>query len=343
MSYLRRDPPAFVFLVHPRDMPDLYNAPGASLISQYSTDEDEFREKMLTLPPTFGGEITFGFDPIRGETLVVFSMPEKIMFSAGREQIETAVAIAAARGTSVIGLGALTAPATRGGLTLVPKLPRGVTVTTGNAFTAAVARRNVVDASEALGLGPDAVVAIVGCTGSVGVAASRLLDLAGHRLILIGRSVTRVHKELADLVPRATVSGRVEDAAAADVLLLVTGDPTARIPAELPKPGAVVLDLAHPVNIEQSQYPAFARRDVQVVQGGLLNIPGYHSVLKLRLPDEHSALACLTETYLFAKAGITEHSVGQATVPLALELEEIAARYGVRTRPLGLRAAAPAA
>ncbi|HET6211530.1 MAG TPA: hypothetical protein VFE14_01520 [Micromonosporaceae bacterium] len=338
MPYLRSNPPAFVFLVHPRDAVDLHSAPGAAIISGHSASEEEFCEKMLTLPPTFAGEVTFGFDPIRGEMLGVFVMPEHIMHSGGRTQIEEAVRIAANRGTSVVGLGALTAPATRGGLTLLPTLPRRITLTTGNAFTAAVARRNVVEASEALGLGPDAVVAVVGCTGSVGVAASRLLDLAGFRLILIGRSLTRVHKELADLESRATVSGQVADAAKADILLLVTGDPTARIPATLPKPGAVVLDLAHPVNIAQSEYPAFAARDVQVVQGGLVRIPGYHCAMEMRLPDKHSALACLTETYLFAKAGITEHSVGQAAVPLALELEEIAARYGVHTRPLGIRA-----
>jgi predicted amino acid dehydrogenase len=202
-----------------------------------------------------------------------------------------------------------------------------------------VARSNVVEASEAMGIGPDAVVAVVGCTGSVGVAASRLLDRAGFRLVLIGRSVTRVHKELADLVPRASVSGRVADAAEADILLLVTGDPTARIPADLPKPGAVVIDLAHPVNIEPADYPAFERRDVQVVQGGLVRIPGYRCAVDMRLPDRHSALACLTETYLFARAGITEHSVGQAAVSTALELEAIAAQYGVVTRPLGVRTA----
>lgn len=336
MAYLRSEPPAFVFLIHPRDGVDLHNGPGASLIAQYSKSEEEFQEKMLSLPPTFSGEVTFGFDPIRGETMVVFSMPEHIIYSGGRAQIDEAVRVAAGRGTRVIGLGALTAPATRGGQTLVPKVPKGVTLTTGNAFTAAVARRNVVEAAQARGLGTDAVVAVVGCTGSVGVAAARLLHRAGFRLVLIGRRTTRVHKELADLVPHATVSGTIDDVAGADVILLLTGDPTARITPDLPKPGAVVLDLAHPLNIPKDEYSAFALRDVEVVQGGLVLIPGYRCVQEMRLPDRHCALACLTETYLFAKAGITEHSVGQASVELALELEYIAAQYGVRPRPLGL-------
>lgn len=336
MPYLRNEAPAFVFLAHPRDVKDLYAVRGSSVIAEHSADEDEFRDKMLTLPPTITGDITFGFDPIRGELLIVLCLPERIMYSHGREEIDAAVGVVQSRGASVLGLGALTAPATRGGLTLVPKAPRGLTITTGNAYTAAVARHNVVEASQHAGLGDSAVVAVVGCTGSVGVAAARLLDRAGFRLVLIGRSRTRVHRELGDLVPRATVSGSVEDVAHADITLLLTGDPSARITPEMVKPGSMVLDLAHPVNIEREDYARFAERDVRVAQGGLVNIPGYHLTTNLRLPDRHSALACLAETYLFAKEGIREHSVGHASPDFAVELEAVAARHHVRPRPLDL-------
>ncbi|MGN9913957.1 hypothetical protein ACTMTJ_41145 [Phytohabitans sp. LJ34] len=343
MSYLRNQPPGFVFLAHPRDAQDLHHVRGSSVVAQHSATEEEFQEKMLSLPPTITGEVTFGFDVLRGEFLVVLCLPDTILYSQGREQIDQAVQVAQSRGARVIGLGALTAPATRGGLTLVPKLPRGMTVTTGNAYTAAVARRNVVEASEVLATGEGATVAVVGCTGSVGVAASRLLDREGFRLVLVGRSQTRVRKELADLVPRATVSGSIADVGQADIILLLTGDPSAYVTPDLVKPGAIVLDLAHPLNIQKEDYPRFEQRDVRVAQGGLVNIPGYHLTTDLRLPDRHSALACLAETYLFAKEGITEHSVGQASVDFAIEMEAVAARHGVRTRPLNLDATVGAA
>jgi predicted amino acid dehydrogenase len=336
MPYLRNQPPGFVFMVHPRDVADLYNVRGSSVVAQHSTSEEEFRDKMLSLPPTITGEATFGFDPVRGELLAVLCLPGQIMYSAGRAQINEAVRVAASRGAAVLGLGALTAPATRGGLTLLPIIPRTMTLTTGNAFTAAVARRNVLEAAEVAGLDDTATVAVVGCTGSVGVAASRLLDRVGFRLVLIGRSQTRVRKELGDLLPRAVISGSITDVGQADIIVLVTGDPSARVSPDDVKPGSVVLDLAHPMNIQREDYPLFDQRDVRVVQGGLVNIRGYHSTTDLRLPDRHSVLACLAETYLFAKEGITEHSVGQASVDLAVELEAIAARHGVVTRPLDL-------
>jgi len=343
MPYLRGQAPGFVFLVHPRDERDLHNVRGSSVVARHSATEEEFRERMLSLPPTVTGEVTFGFGSVRGELLVVLCLPNRIMYSSGREQIDAALDVVRSRGARVLGLGALTAPATRGGLTLLPKLPPGVTLTTGNAFTAAVARSNVVEASRALGLDDRATVAVVGCTGSVGVAAARLLHRDGFRLTLIGRSQTRVRKELADLVPSSTVSGSTADVATADVVLLLTGDPSAYVTPEMVKPGAVVLDLAHPMNIQREDYPLFERRDVRVAQGGLVNIPGYHLSSDLRLPDQDSVLACLAETYLFAKEGITEHSVGQASVDFAVELEAVAARHGVRLRPLDLEPAAVAA
>lgn len=337
--FLTTQPPWFVFLVHPRDHQDLHAVSGSSVVARHSATEEEFREKMLTLPPTVSGDVTFGFSPARGEVIVVLCMPDQILRDRGRAGIVAAVRLAAERGTSVIGLGALTAPATRGGQTLLPllpELPRGITLTTGNAYTAATVRSNAVEAADALGLGTGARVAVIGCTGSVGVAATRLLAAHGFELILIGRSVSRVERELPELVPHALVSSDATDVRHADVSLLLTAEPAARLTSAMPRPGSVVIDFAHPFNINLEDYGTFLRRDIRVVQGGLVQIPDFSCTLDMRLPDRHCTLACLAETYLFAKEGIRDHSVGHASVDLALRLEQLAPRHGVRPRPLGL-------
>lgn len=334
--YLTQEPPWFTFVVHPRDFEDLRVVPGAALIDEHSTSQAEFREKMLSLPPTVIGDVRFGFAPVHGEVVAVMCMPDEIMHVKGRAGIVEAVEVAVGRGTPVIGLGALTSPATRGGRTLVPLVPRGVTITTGNAYTAVVGYRNAMEAIAALGSSGPVRVAVVGCTGSVGVATARLLDREGLDLILVGRSEQRVHRELPELAPTSTVSDDVRDVAGADVVLLLTGDPTARLEPDMPRPGSIVLDLAHPYNIPTRRFAEYAARDIRVAQGGLVDIPGYSSTAQLRLPDGQCTLACLAETYLFAREGIREHSVGQASVELAVELEDIADRYGVAPRLLGL-------
>lgn len=341
LTYLTNQPPCFVFLVHPRDVHDLLTSEGGSIVAQYSASEQEFCDTMCSFPPAVIGDVTFGFSPFRGEVLALPRMPAQLLRDPGC--IAEGVALAAKRGTSVIGLGGLTATATRGGATLVDGLPKGVTLTTGNALTAAIARHNVIEAGDALGLGSGATVAVVGCTGSVGVAASRLLADAGFGLVLIGRTVARVHRELGALARSSLVSADQRDIAKADVVLLLTSDSTARLTPDVPRPGSVVIDFAHPVNVETARYGEFLQREVRVVQGGLVLIPGYQCTADLNLPDRRSTLACLAETYLFARESIREHSVGLATVELAAYLERVAARHGVRPRPLGLDAPLSAA
>jgi fatty aldehyde-generating acyl-ACP reductase len=336
LPYLTNQAPWFTFLVHPRDIEDVRRWSGSSILIQHSADDAEFRRKVFALPPMVVGEVRFGIGGAWGELTGVFRMPRELLCREGREQIAGAVRLAGQRGTPVLGLGALIAPATRGGLDLLPVLPKGITLTTGNAFTAAVACRNVSDACAALRLGTSARVAVVGCHGSVGVAASRLLAGRGYELTLIGRTVARVERDLGDLARQHAVSATLADAGTADVILLLTNAPEALLTPDLPRPGSVVLDLAQPANVDPGAYGEFVRRGVGVAQAGLVEIPGYHCTFDLRMPDRRATLACLTETYLFAREGIREHSVGPARAELAAELEQIAARHGIRPRPLRL-------
>lgn len=342
LPYLTSQAPWFAFLVHPRDIQDLYQVGGSSLIAEHSANEEDFRDKMCSMPPTVLGNVTFGLGPARGELIVVVRMPGQILRPEGQQRIAEAVRLAAGRGAAVVGLGALTAPATRGGLTLLPELPRGVTLTTGNAYTAAIACSNVTEAAEVIGRPGVATVAVVGCHGSVGTAASRLLASSGYGLILIGRTLARIERQLPDLMSRARASSHLADLSHADIVLLLTSDPSALLTPEVLQPGSVVIDLAHPVNIPPSRYGDFLARDVTVVQGGLVDIPRYHSTTDFRLPSRRAALACLAETYLFAREGITEHSVGPATTELAGHLMALASRQGIIPWPLGLAAPIPA-
>jgi fatty aldehyde-generating acyl-ACP reductase len=343
LPYLASQPPWFTFLIHPRDVQDLHEVGGSSLIAEHSANDEEFRDKMCSMPPTVVGRVTFGLSPLSGELIGVMRMPGQILRPEGQRRIAEAVQLAAARGAAVVGLGALTAPATRGGSTLLPGLPKGITLTTGNAFTAAIACANVAEAAEAIGQSGAATVAVVGCHGSVGTAASRLLAATGWDLLLVGRTIARIERQLPDLISRAHVSNDLRDLAAADVILLLTSDPTALMTPGILRAGSVVIDLAHPVNVPVCRYGDFLARGVTVVQGGLVDIPNYHSTTDFRLPSRRAALACLAETYLFAQEGIKEHSVGPATTELATQLAAMAVRHGIRPRPLGMSAPVPAA
>jgi hypothetical protein len=165
VPYLDRSAPWFVFLANPRHSDDLDRMSGAAFLRRYSSSEAEFRTKVYALAPLILGECLFGFSAVRGELVAVGFLPEEMTGVRAKRAVASGIELAVERGTKVIGLGAQTASATGGGQLLLPYVPAGVTLTNGNAYTAAVVRSNAVEASKRLGLGSRATVAAIGCTG----------------------------------------------------------------------------------------------------------------------------------------------------------------------------------
>ena len=334
LPYLSAQPPAFVFLTHLRDDADLHRIGASSFLRRYSDGEDDFRRKMCSLSPLVAGEISFGFGPFRGEVVVVMRQPAELLGPGGARSVIEGLEVALARGASVIGLGALIAPATAGGARLLRHLPDGVTLTNTNAYTAVLVRANVHEAAAARGLGRQAQVAVIGCTGSVGVPASRLLADDGFPLVLVGRTEERVRRHLGDLEGKARVAAGLDSALGSDVVVLLTSDQSALLTPEHVTPGSVVIDFAQPVNVTPATVTEFERRGVTVVEGGIVRVPDYWCSVDLGLADPADTTACVAEAYLFALEGIQTHSVGRPTPELARRLERAALRHGVRPQPL---------
>jgi fatty aldehyde-generating acyl-ACP reductase len=332
------DVPWFAFLGHPRDVADLQRIRACDFLRRYSASEEEFVRKACSLEPLVIGDFRFGNAPIWADLICVMRMYPEIVAVGGRSAVAAGVALAAKRGASVVGLGALTAPATAAGQTLLRALPAGITVTTGNAYTAAVSRRNVLAASELLGLDRRARVAVVGCTGSVGSAASQLLYADGFQLLLIGRTAERAERVLRLPSSEVRYAGDLSGLADCDIVLLLTHEPAARVRPEHVKPGTVLLDLAQPGNLARVDDAAWRRKGVAVIEGGMVEIPGYRCSFDFRLRTPRLTFACFAETYLFAKEGIREHSVGRPAPDRCLHFERIAERHGVRPAALSTTA-----
>ena len=161
----------------------------------------------------------------------------------------------------------MTAPATGGGISIRKYIPAKVTLTTGNAYTAAVALSNVKEAC-ALTPSADPHIAVLGCTGSVGYALSHLLAMQGYKLTLIGRSEDRVRTLFPELHSRVKFSGTSRNLLDADIAVILTNDLTASVTPEMFGGPAIVIDVAQPSNIAPLRYSEFAARDIAVFEGG---------------------------------------------------------------------------
>jgi predicted amino acid dehydrogenase len=324
----------FTFLVHPRDIRDLDSIRAASLLRRYSSSEEDYVAKATTLPALVLGDVRVRGVVVRGEIICAVRMPDQVMQADGMRAVVEAAQLAAQRGTAIIGLGALTAPAMGGGVRLLRHLPSNIKVTNGNGYTAAVARANVHEAAQFLGLGTSARVAVLGATGSVGGAASWLLADDGFPLVLIGRTVARVRHLLGGLADRADFADTLDVLKTADIVLCLTHERGGKLSPEMLRPGSVVVDVAAPYNVEPHRRPEFARYGVPVAKGALVRIPGHSCVQDFAMPGPEDTFACLAETYLLAREGLYQNSVGRPTADYARQIEELAERYGAYPRPI---------
>ena len=330
----------FAFTVHPRarlgeDLARVWRPLGRVPDPVYDT-----ALRRLPVPPVAMAGIHIGGVQVGHVVLVPFGARHLLSSPGeGRARVHRAVDKARALGCDVVGLGALTATVTAGGASLRGR--RDIGVTNGNAFTAAIvddqARRLL---AELVDPARDAHVAVVGATGSVGTAVTKLLarDRAVGRLTLVARTPGRLHMLAADVGRRVptTASTSMDAVAAADLVILLTASADTLVQPEHLALGAVVLDATQPRNTAPTL--TATRPDVVVVDGGVVDIPSLRLVGgEIGLPNGR-AYACFAETAMLALSGHHGHfSIGVPTLDLVDRTREMAKALS----HLGFRAAEP--
>lgn len=330
----------FAFTVHPRarlreDLARAWRPLGLVPEAVYDA-----ALRRLPVPPVTMAGVQIGGERVGHVVLVPFGARHLLSdVDEGRRRVTRAVDHAAALGAGVVGLGALTATVTAGGATLRGRTD--IAVTNGNAFTAAIVEdqiRMLLPHVSSRATPPH--VAIVGASGSVGTAVTRLLarDPAEARLTLIARTAPRL-EALASSVAgdvEVTTALSIDAVADADLVVLLTASADTLLGPDHLASGAVVLDATQPRNTSPAL--ATARPDVLVVDGGIVSIPSLRlSGGEIGLPDGRS-YACFAETAILALSGHTGHfSLGNPTLE---QVDAIRERAGTLGR-LGFRAADP--
>lgn len=325
---------SFAFLIHPRT--SIREDMGRAWRPLAAVPERAWESALrrLPLPPIDWGTIELPPGPDRPEgwlVLVPYSAQQLLTLDRAHTvaKIERGVDRAVELGADLVGLGALTAPVTKGGAKLTHRSDVGIT--NGNAFTAVMtfeAVRRLRERSAAA----DPVIAVVGASGSVGSCLVRMLarEGASQRLTLVARTQRRLER-LADEVrttapgTRVTVATDIRAVASADVVVLLTASTRTLLSSEHLKPGAIVLDDTQPRNTSPRLLQE--RPDVLIVDGGLVSVPGLRLGGDIDTPPR-TMYACLAETMLLAMDGHREHfSIGMPTLEQADHVAALARRY----------------
>lgn len=235
-------------------------------------------------------------------------------------------------GAKILGLGAFTSVVGDAGITVAKNLD--IAVTTGNSYTVATALEGTKEAARLMGHNLQKCHAVVvGATGSIGRVCARTLAKDVRSLTLVAREKSRLeelaHTILYETGVAAQVTSDIKKALQkAQIVIAVTSAVDTIIGPEDLMPGAVVCDVSRPRNV--SKQVAEKRKDVLVIEGGVVEVPGKVNFnFNFGFPPGMS-YACMAETMMLSMEGRYENftlgrdlSVGQVE-----EITKLARKHG---------------
>lgn len=302
----------FAFMIHPLDTSDFWRKyPLARSLPPWVI------ETALTfMPPVVTSRIT-GIKSLTGAEaegwFVGCTLTARQMLGLNQGFVMRKI-IAAARkaeqlGAGIVGLGAFTSVVGDAGVTVSKHVSIGVT--TGNSYTAGAGIQALEIAAVKMGIDVrDCRVAVIGATGSVGRACSHLLAERVSDLTLVARDKAKLdelREQLRDEY-RLRVSTTTDVSKAvrqSDLVVTASSAVEAIINAGDLRRGSVILDVARPRDV--SRKVAEERKDVLVIEGGVIQVPGdrvdFH--FDFGFPPG-LAFACMAETMILALEGTYE-------------------------------------
>jgi fatty aldehyde-generating acyl-ACP reductase len=331
----------FAFIIHPID-------PKRDVRRKFPLAAKLFNEKQINFlcryfPPVYISEIV-GVRSVatgketRGWFIACPLTPQRMLElpveTVYRKIIQTG-RYAERLGAQILGLGAFTSVVGDGGISIARALD--IPVTTGDAYTVAIAVQAVRQAAGLMGIQPSqARAAVVGANGAIGQVCAGMLGDEVAELTLIGRrqaALDALSQAIIEAGATACIktSTSVETIRQAELVLTVTSAMSAVIEPEHLLSGSVVCDVARPRDV--SARVAASRNDVLVIDGGMVEVPGavdFH--FDFGLPPG-KAFACMAETIALALEGRTQddYTIGKNfTRQHVEEIARIATKHGFR-------------
>ncbi|KJS88558.1 MAG: shikimate dehydrogenase [Peptococcaceae bacterium BICA1-8] len=294
----------FAFIIHPIEVADIYRK--FPLLERFPVNLVEKTFKYL--PPmkvsviegvrSPWGEVQGFFIACPLTTRQLLTLPEEVSI----KKIIEAVKVAEKLGAQIVGLGAMTSVVGDAGITIAKN--SNIPVTTGNSYTVASALDATLKAAALMDIDiSNASVAVLGATGSVGSVMARLIARKCKSLMLVARNSEKLNKLARIVMYESGIALEVsceskEVLRKADIIISVTASMDTVINPEDLKPGAVVCDVARPRDVSLAVQKL--RRDVLVIEGGVIKVPGpVEFNFNFGFPPG-LAYACMAETMILA-------------------------------------------
>jgi predicted amino acid dehydrogenase len=332
----------FAFVIHPLSQEYFKKLKPIEMLSRVSPPlfMDSLEKVMAYAPPFVYSRVSGIRSPTgvecEGWLISVGGTPREIMSHAPEftyRRLLAAADMARKLGAQIMGLGAFTKVVGDAGVTVARRAP--LPITTGNSYSASGALWAAHDALLRMNLlprpkGKERVkfkAMVVGATGAIGAACSRLLVRAAEEVYLVSPETAKLlalKESILQQTPDAKVhlSARADkDIAEMDMIVTATSGAGKKVLDIMKvKPGCVVTDVARPLDLPPEEVAK--RPDVLVIESGEIELPGDVQMKNIGLP-KNVAYACLAETIVLALEGRFENF----TVGRQIEWEKVQEIY----------------
>jgi len=331
----------FAFIIHPRNVSDAAR--------KYSFLRF-FPKSLVTLicrshPPLIGSKIVGlkslnSGEPING-WLLICPLTAKQLLNDRKlaiKRIKETISLAENLGVKMVGIGAFIPSITSAGKDLVDNLRIGITH--GRALTVGISLEGIKEIAKIKNVNlKEIIVGIVGATGTIGRAIAKLLiEEKVKKFILVAKSddfkyLTELREEMKKINTSLSIeiSSNISSIKNAELVIVTTSSPEILIKSEDLKYGAIVYDVTQPQNV----FPEVikGRKDILVIDGGLVKTSGINYHFDLGLPPE-TTFACMAETLILAAEGRYNcRLVGEVELKKVKEIMELAKKYNFTHAP----------
>lgn len=324
----------FAFIVHPRNIPDVYRKyPFLKILPIPLLEWFLFHYWPVVLSEVEGMKTLDG-RPVKGWVITIPLTAEQMLNDreSAKKKILQAVKLAEKMGATIAGLGAMTASLTKGGSDLIGKINIGIT--TGRAYTTKNIIENILSITEKFKINLEKLtIAVVGAAGGIGSACVQILATKGvKKFILV--DLKKKEEQVNNLIKGIKnnfnaddfvfkVSPNVNSIYTADIIIAATNTPEVVIgPSDL-KVGAVIINDAQPSDISPEIFKT--RDDVLVIEGGIINTPGINYHFNFGLVNKEDTFSCLGEVLSLASINWDKnYAIGYLDLNLINDISKIA-------------------
>lgn len=306
----------------------------------------EFLSRLFTMTPSFAMHEMQEFKSKTGEAtrgcfILCTFIPEMLDqdIHAVYSKVVRACRVAQRHGVGVVSLGGFTSIV---GERLGREISEDVDIpiTTGNTYTAALTIDGIEKAVELLGKDlKDLKLAVIGGTGDIGSACSRVLTDKVKEIIITGRTKSHLCRLRDELRKKrhARIEATTDNKKAvsgADIVIASASVAAAILDTAWFKPGAVICDLGYPKNIS---YAPINRKDILVFSGGLARLPTpINTGVDMGLPSPDVSYGCFCEAIILSLEKRYENfsfGRGNITCEKIDEIRQSGAKHGFTLAP----------